>query len=118
MWGRKFHLPEIFNVVKERNAVGVCARILSDLPDHADFRFFVAFGPAKDHFLCGRKLVPGENASAVQAEENGLRFFGENPARKIGTDQDDGDFLRDASASAHNLLWQEGGHPENVRGPI
>ena len=48
---RKLHLPEIFHVIKERNALGVGAGVLANLADDADFRFFVAFGPAKNHLL-------------------------------------------------------------------
>ena len=107
---REFHLPEIFNVIKESNAVGVYARVLTDLADHADFRFFVAFGPAKNHLLFGTKFMLGEQAGAVEAEENGLRFLRKNPARQVGADQDDGNLFGDASASAHNLLWQRKGH--------
>ncbi len=115
---REFHLPEIHNGIKKSNAVGVDAGVLTDLADHADFRFFIALGPAKNHFLFGGKLVPGKKAGAMEAEENGLRFLGENLARQIRTDQDDGDLFGDASASAHNLLWQEEGHTETAAGPI
>lgn len=54
---RKFHFPKIFHVIKKCNAVRVNARVFSDFADHADFRFFVAFGPAKNHLLFGAKFV-------------------------------------------------------------
>ena len=114
----KFHLPEIHNVIKERNAVSVYAGVLTDVANHADFRFFVAFGPAKNHLLFGREFVLGEEAGAVEAEENGFRLLGKNLARQIGADQDDGNFSGDASASAHNLLGQEEGHTLTAAGPI
>lgn len=123
LWRRRgeSHLPEIFHVIKERNVVGVYAGVvgvISDLADDADFRFLVAFGPAKNHLLFGRKLVPGKKAGTVEAEENGLRFLGENLACQVGADQDDGNLFGDASASAHNLLWQKEGHTQTAVGPI
>jgi hypothetical protein len=62
--------------------------------------------------------VPGKKAGAVEAEENGLRFFGENLAGQIRTDQADGDLFGDAAASAHNLLRQPGGQKGGRTGPI
>jgi len=56
---REFHLPEVHNGIKKRNAISVDAGVLTDLADDANFRFFVAFGPAKNEFLFWRKLVPG-----------------------------------------------------------
>jgi len=85
------------------------------LADDADFRFDVAIGAAKDELLFGGKLVMGNDASAVEAEENGVGGLGENLAVEIAADQEDGDFFRDAAAAAHNLLWHAGGH-EGVRG--
>jgi len=115
---REFHLPEIFNVIKESNAVPVNSGVFTDLADHADLGFLVAFGPSKNHLLFRTKLVLGEKTCTVQAEENGLRLLGENLARQIGADQDDGNLLGDASASAHNLQGQERGHKQGARGPI
>ena len=115
---REFHLPEIHNGIKKSNAVGVDAGVLTDLADHADFRFFVALGPAKNHLLFGGKLVPGKKACAVEAEENRLGWLGEDLARQVGADQDNGNLFGDASASAHNLLWQEEGHTQTAVGPI
>lgn len=115
---RKFHLPEILNVIKKRNAVRVDAGVLADLADHADFRFFIAVGPAKDHLLLGGEFVLGKEAGAVKAEENGLRLLGKNPAGQIGTDQDDGNLFGDASASAHNLLGQNEGHNADAQRSI
>lgn len=111
-WG-KLHLPEIFNVVKKGNAVPVNAGVFADLANHADFGFFVALGPAQNHFLFGAKFVPGEQAGAVKAEESRLRFFGKDSTFQIGADQNDGNLFGDASASAHNLLWQGKGHKRN-----
>jgi len=115
---RKFHLPKMFNMIKERHAVGVDARVLTDLADYADLRFFVAFGPAKNHLLFGTKFVAGEQACAVEAEEDCFRWLGKNLARQIRADQDDGNLFGDASASAHNLLEQQEGHTETAAGPI
>lgn len=101
-------------MIKESNAVPVNSGVFADLADHPDLGFLVALGPTKDHLLFRTKLVLGEKAYTVQAEENGLRLFGENLARQIGADQDDGNLFGDASASAHNLL----GHKQAAQGPI
>ena len=100
----KFHLPKIPNVIKERDAISVDAGVRADLANHADFRFFVALGPAKNHFLFRRKLVPGNEAGPVETEHHSFCGLRKNLAAQIGADQEDGDFLRDAAASAHNLL--------------
>ncbi len=87
----------------------------AELADDADFRFDVAIGATKDELLLGRKLVMGNDAGAVEAEEDGVGGLGENLAVEIAADQEDGDLFRDAAAAAHNLLWHAGGH-EEVRG--
>ncbi len=100
-WRGKFHFPEILNVVKERDAVSVVPRVRADLADDADFRFFVALWPAKNQLLLGRKLVPGNEAGTVTAEHHSFCGLRKNLAAQVRTDQEDGDFFRDAAASAH-----------------
>lgn len=62
--------------------------------------------------------MPRNHAGAVEAEQYRFCGLGKNLAAQIGTDQEDRDFLRDAAASAHNLLWQQEGHTETAAGPI
>lgn len=107
--GRAFDFPEIEMGIEEGHAVGVLAGLRAEVADDADFRFFVFFWPAKDALLLWGKLVTGKNASAVKAEENGGGGLGEDAAIEIAADEQDGDLLRDASAAAHNLWWQERG---------
>lgn len=75
----------------------------------ADFRFLVAFRPAKDEFLFRGKLVTGKNVGAVKAKHNGLGRLGEDTTVEVAPDEEDGDFLRNAAAAAHNLWWQAAG---------
>ena len=104
--GRKLDVPEFQAGINEGNAVGVDALLRAELADDPDFRFLVAIRSAKDHLLFGAELMAGKDARAVEAEEDGLGGLGENAAVEIAADQDDGDFLRNAAAAAHNLLWQ------------
>jgi len=107
--GREIRLPEVEVGIEEGHTVRVAAGLRADVADDANVRFFIALGPAKDELLFGGKLVAGEDAGAVKTEEDGLGGFGEDAAIQIAADKEDGDFFRDASAAAHNLLWQEGG---------
>jgi hypothetical protein len=113
---RKVDFPEIEMRIEKGDAVGVPAGLLADLADDADFGFLVAFGPAEDEFLLRGKLVAGKDAGAVKAEEDGGGGLGKDFAVEVAPDEEDGDFLRKASASAHNLLWQAGGQREGSGG--
>ena len=116
--GRKVHLPEIEIGIEEGDAVGVTAGFRADVTDDADFGLFVFFGPAEDKFLLGRKLVFGKDAGAVAAEDYGGGVLGKDAAVQITPDEEDGDFLRDASAAAHNLWWQGKDQRSAGGGPI
>jgi hypothetical protein len=90
----------------------------AELADDADFRFDVAVGATKDELLFGGKLVKGNDAGAVEAEENGVGGLGENLAVEIAADQEDGNLFRNAAAAAHNLLWHVGGQERARGGPF
>jgi len=112
--GRKVDVPKLQAGIHEGHAVGVDALLRAKLADDPDFRFDVAIGATKNELLFGGKLVMGNDAGAVEAEENGVGGLGENLAAEIAADQEDGNLFRDAAAAAHNLLWHAGGH-EGVR---
>ena len=57
----------------------------------------------------GGELVAGEDASAMKAEEDSGGMLGKDFAAEVAPDEEDGDFLRNASAAAHNLWWQARG---------
>ena len=116
--GRKLDPPEIHFCVDERDAVGVVAVAGAKLADDANFRFLVELGIAQDELLLGRKFVLGKDAGAVEAEENGFGALGKDFSVQIVTDQEDGNFLRDAAAAAHNLLWQAADQKRLTGGPI
>ncbi len=105
--GRKIHFPKIEIGIDESDAVGVNAVVRANLADDADLGFLVAIGPAQDEFLLRRELVLGEDAGAVEAEDDGVGALGKDGASQIVADEEDGKFLRDASSAAHNLWWQE-----------
>ena len=90
----------------------------AELTDDADFRFDVALGATKDELLFRRKLVMGNDAGAVEAEENGVSGLRENLAVEIAADQEDGNLFRNAAAATHNLLWHAGGQEETGGGSI
>ena len=116
--GRKVDVPEIDVRIEKSHAVGVEAVLGAEMADDADFGFFVFFSPAKEELLFGGELVSGDDAGAVEAEEDGGGGFGENAAIQIAADEEDGNFLRNASASAHNLWWQESGQRSEMGGTI
>jgi hypothetical protein len=113
---RELELPKINVGIDESHAVGVQIIVSPKLADDADFRFFIAFRPAEDEFLLGRKFVPGQDARAVEAENDGPGVLRENLAAQIVSDKEDGKFPRDATAPAHNLLWQATG--QKTRGAV
>jgi hypothetical protein len=104
--GRKIDFPEIEMGIEEGYAVRVPAGLRAEVADNADFGFFVLFGPTEDEVLLRVKLVAGKNAGAVKAEEDGGGGLGENTATYVAPNEEDGDFLRNASTTAHNLWWQ------------
>src|SRR3989442_1735266 len=116
--GRKVDVPETEIGIEEGDAVGVFAGLRAEAADHADFCFFVLFGPAKNELLLWGKLMAGKNAGAVKAEEDGGGVLGKDAAVQIAADEEDGDLLRDASAAAHNLWWQARGQKDGSGGTI
>ena len=84
----------------------------AELADDADFGFRVALRPAEEELLFGGELVPGEDARAVKAEQDGGGGLGKDFAVQIAPDEEDGNFFRDAARAAHNLWWQAGGQRE------
>ena len=80
----------------------------AELADDADFGFDVAIGATKNELLFRGKLVMGNDAGAVEAEENGVGGLGEDFAVEIAADQEHGNLFRNAAAAAHNLLWHAG----------
>ena len=90
----------------------------AELADDADFGFDIALRATKDELLFGGKLVMGNDAGTVEAEENSVGGLGENLAVEIAADQEDGNLFRNAAAATHNLLWHAGGHEEVGCGSI
>jgi len=109
---RKLRGPEVEVDIHKSEAIGVDAVGGADLADDADGGFSVAIGTTKDEFLLGGKFVMGNDACAMEAEEDGVGGLGENLAVEIAADQEDGNFFRNAASDAHNLLWHETGQSE------
>ena len=83
--------------INESQAIGVDAVGGTHLADDADCRFAIAIRTTKDELLLGGKFVMRNDASAVEAEENGIGGLGENLAVEIAADQEDGNFFRNAA---------------------
>lgn len=109
---REVNSPEIEVLVEEGDAVGVRAVLLAELADDVDIGFLVALRPAEDKLLLGGKLMAGEEAGAVKAEQDRGGGIGKDFAVQVAPDEEDGDFFRDAARAAHNLWWQERGQRE------
>ena len=116
--GRKVSFPKVEVGIEESHAVSVLAGLRADVTDDADVGFFVALSPTKNEFLFWGELVAREDAGAVEAEDDGLGGFGKDAAIQIAADEEDGNFFRDASAAAHNLLWQASGQKRESGAPI
>ena len=115
---RKLYFPEVLHRIGEGDSIGIATGVCADLADHANFRFLVALGPAQNEFLFRREFVLRNDARAKKAKHHSLGRLGKNLAVQIGTDKKDGNFLRDAAASAHNLLWQDSRHNRTASRPI
>ena len=101
------HVSEDLELLADFGADVAVAELRAETADNADVRFLVLFGPAKDELLLRGKLMAGENAGTVKAEEDGGGGLGEDAAIQIAAHEEDGELLRDAAA--HNLWWQVGG---------
>jgi hypothetical protein len=103
---RELRAPKMKVGINESQAIGVDAVGGTHLADCAACRFAIAIRTTKDELLLGGKFVMRNNASAVEAEEDGVGGLGENLAVEIAADQKDGNFFRNAGGDAHNLQWQ------------
>jgi hypothetical protein len=104
--------------INESQAIGVDAVGGTHLADDPDCRFAIAIRTTNDELLLGGKFVMRNDASAVEAEENGIGGLGENLAVEIAADQEDGNFFRNAAGDAHNLQWQVSGQSGGRNEPI
>ena len=114
----KLDIPKIEIGIEKGNAIGVFGILHAELTDDADLGFGVEIGPAKDEFLVGRKLVFGDDAGAVEAEEDGGGVLGKDAAIQIAADEEDGERFGDAASATHNLLGQMRCQGRGRRGPV
>lgn len=54
----------------------------------------------------------------MKAQDDGLGVLRENFSPQIVADEEDGKFLGDSAAPAHNLLWQAAVQRAEEQGPI
>ena len=54
----------------------------------------------------------------MEAQKDRFGGLGKETTVEIAPDEEDGDFLGDAAASAHNLRWQERGQVAKGHRPI
>jgi hypothetical protein len=98
---RKFNFPEIESGVRESDAVNVAARFFAQAADEADVGFAAGIGVAHSQHFVGSELIAGENARAVAAEDEGMRFLGKDASTSVRSKKHDGDLLCNATTSAH-----------------
>jgi hypothetical protein len=98
---RKFDFPEVEIRVAEGDAVDIAKGIFAEAADEADVGFPAGIGETHREDFIWSELVAGENAGTVEAEDKGVRFLGEDATGGVRSKEEDGDFFRDATASAH-----------------
>jgi len=91
--GRKFDLPEIEIRIAEGNAEDVTAGVFAKTADETDVGFAAGIGEAQGEDFVGSEFVARANTSAVEAEDESVRFLGEDAARGVRAEEDDGDLL-------------------------
>jgi hypothetical protein len=88
----KFHTPKIDAVVDEGYAVGVEAALLADLADDAHLGFAFRIFGTQDEFLLGNKGVPGDDAGAMETDDDSGSALGKDAAFVVVADDEDGKF--------------------------
>ena len=83
----------------------VYGRPSPNLADHTHFRLFVRLEAAKNQFLLGGKLVAGNDACSVPAQQHRFRAFREDLAFCVAADQKDIDLFWNSATSAHTF-WR------------
>ena len=90
---RKFDLPEIEIRIAEGDAEDVTAGVFAETADKTDVGFAAGIGEAHGEDFVGSEFVAGANTGAVKAEYESVRFLGEDAARGIRAEEDDGDLF-------------------------
>ena len=88
--GRKFDLPEIEIRIAEGNAEDVTAGVFAKTADETDVGFAAGICEAQGEDFVGSEFVARANTSAVEAEDESVRFLGEDAARGVRAEEDDG----------------------------
>jgi len=89
--GRKFDLPEIEIRIAEGDAEDVTAGVFAKTADEADVGFAAGIGETHGEDFVGSEFVARANTGAVEAEDESVRFLGEDAARGVRAEKDDGD---------------------------
>jgi len=98
---REFDLPEIEIRVAEGDAVNVAGAVFTEAANEADVGFAARIGEAHGEDFVRGEFIARANTGAVETEDESMRFLREDAARGIRTEEDDGDLLGNATASAH-----------------
>ena len=91
--GRKFDLPEIETRIAEGDAVNVTAAVFTETADEADVGFAARIGEAHGEDLVRSEFIARANTGAVEAEDESMRFLGEDATGSVRAEKDDGDLL-------------------------
>ena len=88
--GRKFDLPEIEIRIAEGNAEDVTAGVFAKTADETDVGYAAGICEAQGEDFVGSEFVARANTSAVEAEDESVRFLGEDATRGVRAEEDDG----------------------------
>lgn len=97
---REFDLPEVEVRIAERDAVDVAPRFFSEAANEANVGFAIRIGKTQREDFVRGEFVAGEYAGTMKTEDQGASLLGKDAAGGIRTQQDDGNFPRNAAASA------------------
>jgi hypothetical protein len=97
----KFDLPEVEIGIEEGDTVDVVAGVFPNVTDQANDGFATGICAVHGEEFIESKFIAGWDSGAVAAENEGASFFGEDAAGTVRAEENDGNFLRDATVSAH-----------------
>jgi len=90
---REFDLPEIEIGIAEGDAVNVTAAVFTEAANEADVGFAAGIGEAHGEDFVGSEFIARANTGAVKAEDEGMRFLGEDATGSVRAEEDDGDLF-------------------------
>ncbi len=90
---QKFDVPEIEIRIAEGDSANVTAAVFTETADEADVGFAAGIGEAHGEDFVRCEFIARANTGAVEAEDEGVRFLGEDAAGSVRAEKDDGDLF-------------------------